>query len=162
MSDILTFTKPETRWLSNMTYVNIYHNGIMYPSTENFYQAMKYDKDDCIFSYLHGKLIPVRDYIATLNPYQAKKFSKENKMTNSLFEDNKIAIMLFAQREKFKKEPFRTLLLDTGDCLIEEGNWWKDYFWGVDINTRQGENNLGKLIMQVRNELRMNSEVLRG
>lgn len=46
MKDILTFTTPENRWLSNMTYVDIEHQGIVYPSTENFYQAIKYDKDD--------------------------------------------------------------------------------------------------------------------
>lgn len=46
MEDILTFTTPENRWLSNMTYVDIEHQGIVYPSTENFYQAIKYDKDD--------------------------------------------------------------------------------------------------------------------
>jgi len=38
---------------------------------------------------------------------------------------------------------------------LEEGNWWFDLFWGVDIKTREGENNLGKIIMKVRNELKL-------
>ena len=42
------------------------------------------------------------------------------------------------------------------DCHIEEGNWWKDKFWGVDIKTRQGENHLGKLIMKIRKSLQEN------
>ena len=42
------------------------------------------------------------------------------------------------------------------ECHIEEGNWWKDKFGGVDIKTRQGENHLGKLIMKIRKELQEN------
>lgn len=141
MKDILTFTEKETRWLSNMTYVKIEYKGIVYPSTENFYQAMKY------------KEISTRVLISKLTPSEAKKYSRENQMTSLNFESNKLKIMLYAQRKKYSQEPFRTKLLSTGDCVLEEGNWWGDKFWGVDIKTREGENHLGKLIMQVREEL---------
>lgn len=147
MSDILTFTTPETRWLSNMTYVSIEHKGITYPSTENFYQAMKYIE------------VETRKHIATLKPVEAKKYSRENPMTNPNFEDNKIRIMEYAQRKKYDQEPFRTMLLNTGDCLLEEGNWWGDNFWGVDIKTREGCNHLGKIIMCVRDRLRLENTV---
>lgn len=139
--DILTFTTTDTRWLSNMTYVDIYHKGILYPSTENFYQAMKYSE------------VSKRIYIASLKPTEAKRYSRNNKMTSEGFEANKLDIMLFAQRKKFNQEPFRSKLLATGKAFLEEGNWWGDKFWGVDIKTREGENNLGRLIMQVRGEL---------
>ena len=152
MENILTFTTPENRWLSNMTYVDIEHQGIIYPSAENFYQAIKYDKDD--FCEEVDYLITIRKYLATIKPHEAKKFSRKYKMTNPKFEDNKLKIMLYAQRNKYSKEPFRSKLLSTGDCHIEEGNYWKDLYWGTDIKTRNGENNLGKLIMQVRKELK--------
>ena len=152
MNDILTFTTPENRWLSNMTYVDIEHQGIIYPSTENFYQAIKYDKDD--FCQEVDYLTTVRKYLATIKPHEAKKFSRSNPMTNPKFEDNKPKIMLYAQRKKYSQEPFRSKLLATGDCHIEEGNYWNDLYWGVDLKTRKGENNLGKIIMQVRDELR--------
>ena len=142
MEDILTFKTPEHRWLSNMTYVNIEYNGKIYPSTENFYQAMKYKSE------------LTRKLILTLEPYEAKIYSKNNTMTNDKFEDVKLKIMLYAQRKKYSQEPFKSKLLSTGDCLIEEGNWWGDKFWGVDIKTREGENHLGKIIMQVREELK--------
>ena len=58
------------------------------------------------------------------------------------------------QRKKYLQESLKSKLLSTGDCLLEEGNWWGDKFWGVDIKTREGENHLGKIIMQVREELR--------
>ena len=142
MEDILTFTTPETRWLSNMNYVKIRYNGITYPSTENFYQAMKYKGDT------------TRKLISKLKPHEAKKYSRDNTMTNENFESRKLDIMLYAQREKYSQEPFKSKLLATGNCLLEEGNWWNDKFWGVDIKTREGENNLGKIIMRVRQELR--------
>ena len=142
MDDILNFTTPETRWLSNMNYVKIRYNGINYPSTENFYQAMKYKGDT------------TRELISKLKPHEAKKYSRDNTMTNENFESRKLDIMLYAQREKYSQEPFKSKLLATGNCLLEEGNWWNDKFWGVDIKTREGENNLGKIIMRVRQELR--------
>lgn len=142
IEDILNFTTPETRWLSNMNYVKIRYNGITYPSTENFYQAMKYKGDT------------TRKLISKLKPHEAKKYSRDNTMTNENFESRKLDIMLYAQREKYSQEPFKSKLLATGNCLLEEGNWWNDKFWGVDIKTREGENNLGKIIMRVRQELR--------
>ena len=56
LEDILTFTTPKHRWLSNMTYVDIVYDEITYPSTENFYQAMKYQDKE------------IRAYVATLKP----------------------------------------------------------------------------------------------
>ena len=140
MSDILTFTKPETRWLSNMAYVNIEHKGIIYPSTENFYQAMKYYKESTVTNPTTGDLINVRCLIASLPPTESKKFSRLHQMTNEFFEVNKVHLMQIAQRKKYVQEPFRSKLLATGDAHLEEGNWWKDVFWGTDIKTRKGEN----------------------
>ncbi len=34
-----------------------------------------------------------------------------------------------------------------------EGNWWGDIFWGVDVTSQIGQNMLGKLLMQVREEI---------
>ena len=142
MEDILTFTTEDTRWLSNMTYVNIEYNGLIYPSTENFYQAMKYKSQS------------TRKLISTLKPHESKGYSRNNLMTNEKFEERKLDIMLYAQRKKYSQEPFKSKLLSTGGCPLEEGNWWGDKFWGVDIKTREGENYLGKIIMQVREELK--------
>ena len=142
MEDILTFTTPEHRWLSNMTYVDIVYDGITYPSTENFYQAMKYQDKE------------IRVYVATLKPHETKAYSRANKMTSLVFEEKKLQIMEYAQKQKYSKEPFKSKLLATGDVLLEEGNWWGDKFWGVDIKTRQGENHLGRIIMKIRDQLK--------
>lgn len=117
MKDILTFKTDEHAWLSNMTLVNIECDGIIYPSIENFYQACKYNE------------INIKKLISQLSPYKAKKYSRENKMTNSGFDDNKLIYMEYALHKKFSQEPFKSKLIATGDCHIEEGNWWKDKFW---------------------------------
>ena len=142
MEDILTFTTAGHRWLSNMTYVDIVYDGITYPSTESFYQAMKYKEKD------------TRLFVATLKPSEAKAYSRTNKMTSLVFEEKKLEIMEYAQKQKYSKEPFKSKLIATGDVLLEEGNWWGDKFWGVDIKTREGQNNLGKIIMKIRQELK--------
>ena len=84
MKDILTFKTDEQAWLSNMTLVNIECDGIVYPSVENFYQACKYNEVDA------------EKLLSRLNPYKAKKYSRENKMTNSGFDDNKLIYMEYA------------------------------------------------------------------
>jgi predicted NAD-dependent protein-ADP-ribosyltransferase YbiA (DUF1768 family) len=57
-------------------------------------------------------------------------------------------------RQKFNKEPFRSQLKATGDAIIEEGNHWGDKFWGVCLRTKEGKNELGKLIIRIREDLK--------
>jgi len=58
-------------------------------------------------------------------------------------------------RNKFKAHPdLKKKLLETGTAKLIEGNTWHDTFWGVNINTGKGENHLGKILMQVRSELK--------
>ena len=45
-------------------------------------------------------------------------------------------------------------LLDTKDELLVEGNTWGDTYWGVCNRKGYGMNVLGKMLMQVREELR--------
>ena len=53
----------------------------------------------------------------------------------------------FSQNEDLKEK-----LLDTGNEHLEEGNTWGDKIWGT-VNGK-GQNNLGKILMMVREELR--------
>ena len=58
-----------------------------------------------------------------------------------------ICFKKFSQSEELKKK-----LLDTGDQELIEGNYWNDTFWGVCEG--KGQNHLGKILMQIREELR--------
>ena len=58
-------------------------------------------------------------------------------------------------RAKIDQNPaVKERLLETGDIIIEEGNDWKDTYWGVDLKTGKGENHLGKILMKSRDLVR--------
>ncbi len=44
----------------------------------------------------------------------------------------------------------RQLLLETGNRYLEETLWWRDTFWGWDVNLQEGKNKLGKILMATR------------
>ncbi|AUG85284.1 hypothetical protein FDJ20_gp082 [Vibrio phage Thalassa] len=132
----------EHAFLSNMFEVVIEHDGITYPSSENMYQAFKAEEKR------------ERKLIAKLPPNQSKNYWKFNPVKNQLFHCNKLAYMETCLRAKFSNPHLAHLLLATGDAELIEGNWWGDGFWGVIEKTGHGHNNLGKLLMKIREELR--------
>ena len=86
-----------------------------------------------------------------MNPYDLKKFSRSFELRKD-WDDIKLRVMRKALRYKFRDNILCMKLLSTGDSYIEEENWWGDTYWGVCNGV--GENNLGKLLMEVREELR--------
>ena len=131
----------EYRWLSNFWPVTIQYEGITYPSIEHFYVAMKTTD------------IELRREISELESAgRAKRFGRKIDIRPD-WDDIKIQIMEFGLRQKYSQEPFKSKLLSTVGLDIQEGNTWGDTFWGVDLNTGEGQNILGKLIMKIRKEL---------
>ena len=129
----------EYRWLSNFEPVEVELDGVKYPSVENAYQAAKtLDLEE-------------RKQFETCTSLVAKIRGK-NLVMWSLWDSAKLLVMYNLCRQKYAQEPYKTLLLETGDQELQEGNWWGDVYWGVCRG--QGENNLGKLIMKIRNDLR--------
>ena len=73
------------------------------------------------------------------------------------WDEVKFNIMEQVVYAKFTQNPsLAQNLLDTGDKVLKEGNYWKDTYWGVDIRTGEGENNLGKILMALRENFRKN------
>ena len=67
--------------------------------------------------------------------------------------NGKIDIMYNICKAKFtQNETLKTKLLKTGDAMLIEGNTWGDKIWG-QVNG-VGENNLGKILMRIREELK--------
>lgn len=129
------------RFLSNFYPCFINYKGIIYPSVEHAYQAQK-TKDR-----------KVQEHIAKLfTPLDAKHYGRKLPLFSS-FEDEKLVIMKDLIRLKFQNKILRKYLISTKDAELIEGNKWGDIFWGVDIITGQGENHLGKIIMEVRKEI---------
>jgi len=59
---------------------------------------------------------------------------------------------------KFSQPAFKIWLLETGNTIIQEGNYWGDTYWGIDLKTGKGENHLGKLIMEIRRQLQKENQ----
>ena len=127
----------EYRWLSNFAECDVFLEGILYPSVENAYQAAKtINKEE-------------RIQFETCSAGQAKRASRNITMRKDWPEVKK-QVMFNLLCQKFNKEPYITLLLDTKLVDIEEGNTWGDTYWGVDLRSGRGQNILGKMIMNIR------------
>ncbi|MCK5601399.1 NADAR family protein, partial [Candidatus Pacearchaeota archaeon] len=85
---------------------------------------------------------------------QAKKAGR-HLMLRTNWEDVKIDIMANLVRQKFQRHEYlKQNLLETGNAKLIEGNGWGDIFWGMYKGV--GKNMLGKILMQVREEIQIN------
>lgn len=127
-------------FLSNFYKANVIYCGIRYTNNEAAFQSMKVknDKD--------------RDKFTNLDPSSAKKLGRNIDLRED-WEDIKFDIMHQICTNKFNQnEDLKQKLLATGDKYLIEGNNWKDTYWGVYNGV--GENNLGIILMNVRENLR--------
>ena len=97
-----------------------------------------------------------RDIVNAEDPNAAKALGRSRKhVLRADWEVVKLDIMAAVTREKYALgRPEADLLLATGDRLLVEGTFWYDEVWGVDLNTLQGRNWLGTLLMARRAELK--------
>ena len=142
-------------FLSNFYPAKIEHQGITYPTVEHYYLSMNVKNDQQI----DGKyitMIDCRELIAKMpQASKVKQFGKIVKVRRD-WDDVKLDIMLWGVREKFKHTDLKDLLLSTGDQELVEGNTWNDTYWGICRG--DGQNNLGKILMKVRMELRQQND----
>lgn len=129
-------------FLSNFYPSSIFdsNDGFTYPTVEHFFQAKK------------SVILKEREMISKAEtPGKAKRMGRKVQLRSD-WEDIKLFVMEDALRRKFSKQRLRAALLATGDEELIEGNWWGDTFWGVCDGI--GENNLGKLLMKIREDFR--------
>lgn len=139
----ITMFKDKYSWLSNMAECEIVYGNLVFKSTEAFYQAMK--------TLDTNQRIKFQEYSGLISKREGKKL-----ILRSDWPEIRDKVMKFALEQKFSKEPFRTLLINTGDAEIIEGNCWHDNYWGSCTCAKCGNNGLnvlGKLIMVIRANL---------
>jgi ribA/ribD-fused uncharacterized protein len=91
--------------------------------------------------------------LAAPTPGEAKKRGRRIKCRPD-WENVKVQIMWCVIQAKFASgTEFAQLLLDTGDSDLIEGNWHGDSFWGFDFKAEVGQNMLGNLLMEWREQL---------
>ena len=137
----ITHFRGEYAFLSNFQDCEVYLDGMKFPSVENAYQAAK------------APDIENRRKFQTMSAIEAKNYSKYITNIPIDWNEKRLALMENLVFQKFNNnERLKELLLNTGNRQIIEGNYWHDTFWGICNGV--GENNLGKIIMKVRDELR--------
>jgi ribA/ribD-fused uncharacterized protein len=141
---ILTF-KGNYRFLSNFYPCLVYFKGLTYPTAEHAYQAWKTTNPSD-----HVRIATAE------TPAQAKRLGRQTKCRKN-WEDIKLDVMYQIVKAKFEQnEGLMNNLLKTGEVELREGNVWHDNFWGncycSRCETITGQNNLGKILMRIRNE----------
>lgn len=146
---ITSFSGPH-RFLSNFFPAEIEYGAATYRTVEHAYQAAKTEDP---LQRQHVGMAPT--------PGQAK--SRGRKVTmRPQWELVKIEVMRGLLRQKFQDPELRGKLLATADRQLIEGNTWGDRYWGAvftlypghPASVLEGENHLGKLLMEIREELR--------
>lgn len=127
-------------FLSNFSPHPVHIDGVDFPTAEHAFQALKTDSEQ--------ERLSVRD---AATPSEAKRRGRKVTLRED-WDQLRIPAMHRVVRAKFENPELRRRLLATGDAQLIEGNWWGDQFWGVSKG--RGENQLGRLLMQLRDELR--------
>jgi len=131
----------EYGWLSNFARYPQIVDGKTYKTNEHYYQSQKTID------------VEVSSWIASApSPFLAMRAGRSlriGKEFRSDWENIKVEVMLKGLRAKFQQHPeLAQKLLATGNAVLHEDSP-TDMFWG-----KKGRDLLGKLLMQVREELR--------
>lgn len=138
----IEFFDGDYNFLSNFYEHQVLFDGKLYPTNEHAFQAAK------TFDEKEREKIRMAE-----TPSRAKFLGRKVKLRDD-WEDVKVQIMYEICLEKFKDESLKEKLLNTEDKILIEGNTWNDDFWGKC--TEKGQNNLGKILMKIRSELKNN------
>jgi ribA/ribD-fused uncharacterized protein len=134
----------EYAFLSNFYFSPMIIRDVAYTTNEHFFQAMKtFDPKER------------QDIVLAPTPRRAKYLGRKVSLRKD-WEDIKEEVMLIGLRHKFSNPDLRRKLLATGNEELIEGTTWHDKYWGIcncETCGGQGKNRLGKLLMQVREEL---------
>jgi ribA/ribD-fused uncharacterized protein len=137
------------RWMSNFHNCLVCHDALPFMSSEHAYMFSKLDLE----KYTDFELKKLHHEINEMGCKEVKKWGQTVKLRPD-WENVKYDVMLSIVFDKFYRNlDIREKLLATGDKYLEEKVWWKDTYWGVDYKLG-GQNNLGKILMKVRECLR--------
>ena len=143
MEKVIDKFRGEYAFLSNFAPCKVTYNGRTYKTVEHAFQAAKSLDPDIRWQFQYCR-----------SAGEAKQRGKMVKLRPD-WEEIKDKVMLTGLRKKFTDPELRSLLLATGDEELIEGNYWGDTYWGVCNGA--GQNKLGKLLMQVREEIKNNA-----
>jgi ribA/ribD-fused uncharacterized protein len=145
MANVINFYRVADEYggFSNFAPFPIDLDGQRWPTSEHYFQAQKFDDTR------HQEAIRNEK-----SPIIAARMGRDRKKTlRPDWESVKVEMMKKALRAKFTQhKEIRSILLSTGDATIIE-HTENDRYWG-DGGDGNGQNMLGKLLMEIRDELR--------
>lgn len=147
MDEVIGFYPREFYPFDNFSSFKVEWNGYLFASVEEAYQAAS-------FMGIDEELVEKIKKSHSADEAQRIAYANRDKRRED-WDDVKISIMEELLRLKIEQNPYvKKKLLQTGDYMIVEDSP-KDDFWGWGPN-RNGQNNLGKLWMKLREELKNN------
>jgi ribA/ribD-fused uncharacterized protein len=127
------------RFLSNFYMCEVLYSDIIFPSAEHAYVSAKTTNPE-----LRIKILKIS------SPADVKRFGKTMPVRKD-WDCVKLNEMRLILESKFANSDLMHMLKSTYPAYLEEGNAWGDTFWGVYKG--KGENNLGKLLMAIRDDI---------
>ena len=146
--DVIGFYPREFYPLDNFSSFKVEVDGYLYASLEEAFQTLLFLPD----------YPEIAEQIKNSHSaHEAQKIMHENIDKVKYSRDEQVCIMEKLLRLKIEQNPYvLKKLLETKDYTIVEDSP-KDDYWGWGIN-RDGENQLGKLLMKLRKEYRKNKD----
>lgn len=134
----------DNHFLSNFYPVQVWFEGMGYPSSEHAFVAAKTQD------------MTIRRVIQRMStPGAVKKYGRQLRLRPD-WNAYRLVAMENIVRAKFTLNPeLKEKLINTGDAELIEGNWWNDTYWGVCNGV--GQNHLGKILMKIREEINANN-----
>lgn len=146
MSDFINFYRVADEYgcFSNFAPYPVSMDGKLWPTSEHYFQAQKFEDAEQQEKIRQAK-----------SPMIAARMGRDRKKPlRRDWEAVKVAVMRDVVRAKFKQhDNIRQILLSTGDAKIVE-HTANDSYWG-DGGDGSGQNMLGQILMEVREELRI-------
>jgi ribA/ribD-fused uncharacterized protein len=131
-------------FLSNFYSAPTEFEGVVYPTSENAYQAAKTTHIRSRKTFADPECTPA----------WAKRLGRSLDLRPD-WEEVKEQVMRDCLKSKFSDPALRALLQATGDAVLIEGNTWHDNIWGVCTCHRcpgNGQNLLGQLLEELRGQ----------
>lgn len=153
-------------WMSNSSSHSIYYKGDNFPTAEHLFQFMRYESEAPVSVTTNGKIEVIspellkKEILVTPDPVQVKGVGRRYRKLWPVAKERDIEVMgQVIRRKVIPNKTLAALLVATEgdiyyDVTVGSGS---GKFWGavlLDDGSWDGENHLGKIWMQVREELK--------
>ncbi|WP_260763818.1 NADAR family protein [Candidatus Mycosynbacter amalyticus] len=128
--------------------------GVLVPTSEHAYMSARFRDPVVQLHVANARATDESSVVGNGRAAKERAYWYIDRGASLLVSDEtaKIALMKRVVARKLQANPeIQSLLKETGDEDIYEGNDWGDNFWGVSpVGSRHGKNNLGKILMELR------------